>query len=577
MAITRYESYYGKIREQVEIIRNENEYNTNSLAFAHWYLDKYHKLSEQQIAEAIIDGSDDLGIDAVIIDEQNKVLTVMQFKFPSKNTTINNEIDQGDILKTLHGFKTLIGNGIIYSGTNIKFKEFKTQLQNVFIDSFKMCFVSYNKGIVANRYIIENYEKEFREETGSELEITYHDRDSIGNIYERLNRINQIKITLKYKQMQSAYNVGARKIDSYVGFVSGVDLVECTSSHMATIFDENIRLYEYDSGVNAGINKTATSTDQADMFYFYNNGIVFICDKAKNSPASNEITLEGVSIVNGCQSLNVLYNAQKKGKLNQNVCILIRVIEISDYSERMRITEFLNSQTPIRDSYFIANHPIIRDLQKQLQEKGYYLERQVNEVAYMKERGNVAANQNVIQLENTIQYYVGYWINQYASLAKRGKGALFDKNKIEDLLSGITGEKVIIAMETYQSISEVLTMYRKMRRNSAKQEFADYLGVNRENLLEHIDDFRFMNTGDIVLLNAVANLKNKYESLGLSDVTSKDVIVDAIFIVKQVIIGEDDTNYSGLTKNSGIFSKVQKDIEALTKVYERPILTIGQT
>lgn len=116
MAITRYESYYGKIREQVKKIRNENEYNTNSLAFAHWYLDKYYKLSEQQIAEAIIDGSDDLGIDAVIIDENNKSLTVMQFKFPSKNTTINCEIEQGDILKTINGFKTIIKNDIDYTG-----------------------------------------------------------------------------------------------------------------------------------------------------------------------------------------------------------------------------------------------------------------------------------------------------------------------------------------------------------------------------------------------------------------------------------------------------------------------------
>lgn len=572
MAITRYESYYGKIREQVEKIRNENEYSTNSLAFAHWYLDKYYKLSEQQIAEAIIDGSDDLGIDAVIIDENNKSLTVMQFKFPSKNTTINYEIDQGDILKTINGFKTIIKNDIDYTGNNTKFKDFKMLLQNMFIDSFKMYFVSYNKGVIANRYIVENYVDEFHKETGSSLDVEYHDRDAIGNIYERLNHINQIEIKLKYKQMQSAYNVADRKIDSYVGFVSGVDLVDCTSRHMATIFDENIRLYEYDSSVNVGINRTATSTDQADMFYFYNNGVVFICDSAKNSPASNEITLKGVSIVNGCQSLNVLYNASKKGKLSDEVCILIRVIEISDYSERMRITEYLNSQTPIRDSYFIANHPIVRELQKQLQEKGYYLERQINEVAYMKEQGLAIAIQDIIQLENVIQYYVGYWINQYASLAKRGKGALFDKNKIEDLLSGITGEKVLTAMETYQSISEVLTMYRKMRRNSLKQEFADYLGEKREAVWQHIDEFRFMNTADIILLNTVANLKLKYQGFGVADMNLRDIIVDAIYIVRQAVMKEDDTNYSGLTKNSGFFSKVQKSIQVLQGVYERPVL-----
>ena len=81
--------------------------------------------------------------------------------------------------------------------------------------------------------------------------------------------------------MQSAYNVQGRKIDSLVGFVNGRELVESIASNIATIFDENIRLYEYGSNVNIGINRTATSTDQADMFYFYNNGVVFICDKAK--------------------------------------------------------------------------------------------------------------------------------------------------------------------------------------------------------------------------------------------------------------------------------------------------------
>lgn len=103
--------------------------------------------------------------------------------------------------------------------------------------------------------------------------------------------------------------------------------------YIATIFDENIRLYEYGSDVNTGINRTATSTDQADMFYFYNNGIVFICDKAQNSPASNEIALSGASVVNGCQTLNTLYNAKQKGKLSDSVYILVRIISIADYSE----------------------------------------------------------------------------------------------------------------------------------------------------------------------------------------------------------------------------------------------------
>lgn len=469
MAVTKYESYYAKICENIKRIRESNEYNTDSLAFAHWYLKNYYKLQEQDIAEALIDGAGDLGIDSVIIDEEKQALIVMQYKFPAKKENIKNEIDQGEVLKTWNGFMTLISNERCYEGSNTKFAEFKSRLENSIITHFRICFVSYNKGIVANRSIVESNAEAFRQDTGSELEIVYHDRDAIANIYEKINRKNSISVSLKYKQMQPAYNVQTRKIDSFVGFVNGKELVQSISNNIATIFDENIRLYEYGSSVNNGINRTATSTDQADMFYFYNNGIVFICDQAQNSPASNEIFLTGASVVNGCQTLNTLYNAVQKGKLNDSVYILVRVISIADYGERMRITEFLNSQTPIRDSYFIANHTIIRDLQKKLLEKGYFLERQVNEYEYMKEHGIDIQGKTIMELESVVQYYVGYWIDKNASLAKRGKNALFDKNKIEELLAGLTADKVIEAYNVYNAISEVLTMYRKTRRNSSKE------------------------------------------------------------------------------------------------------------
>lgn len=564
MAITKYESYYVKICENLKTIREENEYKTDSLAFAHWYLQNYYRLSEQDIAEALIDGAGDLGIDSVIIDEDNQALIVMQYKLPSKKENIGNEIDQGDILKTWNGFMTLISNDRPYTGNNTKFAEFKSQLENSIITHFRICFVSYNKGVVANRAIVESNADAFRQDTGSELEIIYHDRDAIANIYEKLNRKNNISISLKYKQMQPAYNVQTRDIDSFVGFVNGNDLVQAISSNIATIFDENIRLYEYGSPVNNGINRTATSTDQADMFYFYNNGIVFICDKAQNSPASSEIYLTGASVVNGCQTLNTLYNAVQKGKLSDSVYILVRVISIADYSERMRITEFLNSQTPIRDSYFIANHPIIRDLQEQLLDKGYFLERQINEYEYMTERGVNIQGKTIIQLESSIQYYVGYWVNKNASLAKRGKNALFDKNKIEDLLSGLTADKVIEAYSTYNAISEVLTMYRKTRRNSTKNEFSEYIGVTQEWINENIDEFRFMNTGDIILLNTYKNLKDQYEKQGITGLEQKDMITDSIFIVRKIINEENENNVSLLTKNASVFNKIQVEIKELT-------------
>ena len=68
----------------MKLIKADNEYKTDSIAFAHWYLENYYKLNTQDIAEAIIDGDGDLGIDSILIDESNSALTIMQYKLPSK-------------------------------------------------------------------------------------------------------------------------------------------------------------------------------------------------------------------------------------------------------------------------------------------------------------------------------------------------------------------------------------------------------------------------------------------------------------------------------------------------------------
>lgn len=111
-------------------------------------------------------------------------------------------------------------------------------------------------------------------------------------------------------------------------------------------------------------------------------------------------------------------------------------------------------------------------------------------------------------------------------------------------------------------------MYRKTRRNSSKDEFSKYIEVSQEWLLRHIEEFRFMNTGDIILLNAFANIKQRYEKLGIKDINDKEIIKDAIFIVREIIKLENDNNASLLTKNNTIFNKVQTKINNLQNKYE---------
>ncbi|MDU4731781.1 AIPR family protein [Finegoldia magna] len=561
MAITKYESYYNQIKESLNEIKEINEYENLSKAFIHWYLKNHLFMDDQEIGECIIDGSGDNGIDAIILNEEEKELTVMQFKFPVTSKGINEEISQGDILKTINGFNILI-NKSSTSESNSQFKEYKNKISDIDIFKFNIQFISFNKGIeaTANKELIDNFAKNFKKDFGSELNMKVHEKSTISNIYEKINRKNNLEINLSYKQLTSAYDIESMNIKSYVGLVNSKDLILSIEEYIETIFDENIRLYEGKTTVNNSIKSTASDPKESEMFYFYNNGITIICDKASNSPNKLSVSLKGVSIVNGCQTVTSIYELYKKSKLQSGVDILTRIIEISDYNERMKITEFLNSQNPIKDRYFIANHTIIRDLQKVLEDKGYYLERQVNEFEYKKMYGARDINDlTPIKLENVIQYYVGYWLDEYAALAKRGKSLLFDKNKIDEILMEINADRVIEAYNMYNKISKIITSYRRTRRNEKKREISDFLELSHEQFLENVDEYLFINTGDILILNTTRILKEKYEKDN-TEFNDEKLIKDSIIKIHDKLISEFPDgikNVSTLTKNTKIFKAIK--------------------
>ena len=98
----KYQVYYEKVKTEVEKIREENAYLNLSKAFAHWYLENTLKMDEQSIAETIIDGNGDNGIDAITV--QDEEMTLYQFKFPDKGKNIDKQIDEKTVLNRLRAY-----------------------------------------------------------------------------------------------------------------------------------------------------------------------------------------------------------------------------------------------------------------------------------------------------------------------------------------------------------------------------------------------------------------------------------------------------------------------------------------
>lgn len=552
----RFQVYYGKIKNEVENVKEEFGYTNLSKAFAHWYLINCVKISEEEIGEIIIDGNGDNGIDAITVADD--VMTLYQFKFPDKEKNIEKAIDEKTVLKMFNGYNKLISQKKPRVANDI-FLKYREIVKEKSIFDYKFEFVVFNNTFSQPAEdALESQKEEIKEKTGNIIKCNVINHKNICDIYDRMQKKSRIDVTMTYKKLDPSYNFG-EDVKSFVGFLSAKDLIESCKEQMDVIFDENIRLYEGDNEVNSGIYNTAIG-EESSKFFFYHNGIVFICDSCKNSTGNQNLVLEGASVVNGCQTINSLKKAYNEGKLKEDVYLQFRVIETTDFDLRSKITEFLNSQTQIKDSYFLANNPFIRALQIELEEKGYFLERLINEYDYKRTLNKVKEyeKKKILKLEKVVQIYAAFYHNEYAARAKRGKGELFDKNIVEILVSGINAEKVIHSYEWYEKISRVLTVYRKCRRTSSiKMDFFEYIDcdIEEENYYEEMDKYAFLNTADLLLLNTISNLEKNclYDN-------EEEYVIEAISVARNAVLASGMVPAQA-TKNNAVYNTIQTEIE----------------
>lgn len=553
----KFQVYYKRVKSELEDIQASNNYMSLSKAFAHWYLLNFLDIDAHELGEIVIDGDGDNGIDAIIY--KNDTMKLFQFKFPDKITNLSKQIDEKTALKLINGYKKLT-SGRKPRKANDNFLNFRDTVKNKSIFNYEFVFVSFSDGLSDNSDDALQTELEnIKKLTGNSLKIQVEDKKRICDKIDRLQKKNIVNLNMKYNSLAPSYNIDDN-VKSWVGFTTAKDILKAVENNMDIIFDENIRNYEGDNSVNQGIINTATDEHEAENFYFYHNGIVFICDECKISTGNQITNLSAAAIVNGCQTVVALDKASKSEKgLKENVFLPIRIIETRDIDLRAKITEFLNSQTKIRDSYFLANNTFVRELQEELAKEGYFLERLANEYNYKHNLNSVSDynKDHILQLEKTIQIYVAYYNNQSAAKAKRGKNELFDKQSINDLISEINSDKVLKVYDIYKEICKVITMYRKCRRVNRNDEFLDYMGIKVNDIDEYtkqMEKFIFVNTSDILFLNAYANISDgKFK---------KENLVKIINISKDIISSIPKMSPSSATKNTNIFEKVQKMCQA---------------
>lgn len=557
MPINRFESVYSQLKDALQEAQERKGYSNLSKAFGAWYLQNQYGMNDSEIDELLIDGYGDNGIDAYLLNEAKCSLKLFQFKFPGQPNNIDSKVKQADMQKFIQGCRVVM-HGSTQKRCSDSFLDMLEAVRNEKILEIELEIVAYNSGLTQEAEgDLLDYEKELKDSTGNHLTVSKYFRNDLSSLYEKSQHSLNLSLDMPFQTGMAAYNYG-KEVQSHLCIVKALHLINAIGDEIVAINDENIRLFEGDTRINQGIKETA-STEDGKYFYFYNNGVTLICDEYDVDPTKHILYAKGVSIVNGCQTVTCLSDLARLDQLDDEVMLLVRVISTTDYGLRANITEFLNSQNAIKDSYLLANHSIVRKLQKELIEKGFYLDRQFNEYKNKAARGIVLPDNVVpIELGAALQYYVGYFSDDNASLAKRNKGALFIGEKAEEILSGVTAEQIAKAWQIHEKVCGVITKYRKLRRNDSNTEFAEYMQLDQGELIEDIESYRFLNTADILLMNAVHALEIAEKTKN----TDTDALIrKAVLISCDVIKGShSDLAPASATKNSVVFQDIRNSI-----------------
>lgn len=425
----------AKVRSAMEL---EDVQNSRSAAFAVSSMSLILDQPMEDLADSITDGSQDRGIDAVFIseDQQGPLVHLFQLKCVEKFESARKHFPGKEVDK-VHSFIQ-----DLYELDEAPFRESCNELLFEFVKNIwdlltnnRPRFVVH---LVGNQEPIQSAELDRLRASLERFEVFEVRSWSLSDLALLAieNKEPQVDgdITLIDKQYFERVDGDLRGLIATVSASELVRLIQGRSDPTSVnpdVFEENVRVYlGAKNRINQQITRSAIS-ERNHEFWYLNNGVTIVCDSYSYSPhtRSPNVKLRNFQIVNGGQTANSLFSAhQRDPKKTDEVLLLIRVYETKDQRIGHRIAESTNSQTPIKARDLRSNDDIQRRLEDSFADLGYYYERKNNQYA-----GRPAERRidSVFAGRSVLAFYLGLPEVAYGSRQKI-VGDLYDEIYSED-------------------------------------------------------------------------------------------------------------------------------------------------
>ncbi|MDO5501177.1 MAG: AIPR family protein, partial [Propionibacteriaceae bacterium] len=343
---------------------------TESAALLSWFLENIWGVDSESVPEAICDKKGDKGIDGIVVDDETLEITLFQakcFDNPSKkqqgDNDLRNFIGAAKWFSSPRAIEELLASTIN--------RELRTLLKrNGMPDLLSEGNYSTSLVFVTNGDLnsdATDYVKVCQDAGQPQLEIWDRSRLTASLAHVMPKPLTRDVISLRTSGGLVQATMGGSKGDKIViALVNGNELLKLPGIADRSLFSRNVRLYRGQTNVNKGLRESLQSSAEHPYFPAYHNGLTLLAERL-DVKGDGSLELEGVGVVNGCQSLVTMFD--NKASLTSKLRVVVKVVEIGSSPEHAeKITYRSNNQNAVTMRDQRSNDVVMRSLQSRISE-----------------------------------------------------------------------------------------------------------------------------------------------------------------------------------------------------------------
>lgn len=424
--------------------------------------------------------NNDLGIDAVDIDEENKTIRLFNFKF-RENFQIKSGLSQNDALismKFVNAIMTGNSDGLDYK-TKFFVDEIFNKMNSDEIWNLELCMASNENnrfstedpaisnlinfyGLRVRTFILDDFSN-FITNRPKPLKatlllsrnsvLTYEEEElsSSKSYLLKLSIGDLIRITSTDEEIRGKYNF------------ENISELKDLRLDFSVLFD-NVRGYLGETRFNKSI--FYTLENDPTKFFMYNNGITMTAKDIEVEPVNGnlkwKVTLKGFQVVNGGQTLRTIYDFKNELYDENSLAkaqILVRVFKTgANDSLTNKIAEYTNSQNAISSVDLKSLDPLQMKIEQILAD---------NDILYVRKAGDFGDEEKEYKLRITMEKFgqILYSIQGFPDRASNQKKKLFDLYYDEIFSEGSF---------YIDDASKIISQYLKVTDLYEKSEYKSY-------------------------------------------------------------------------------------------------------